>query len=261
MNHQQHKDVVKQEFSRQANQISSAPSFTDEDTFQGIIEAIGPTYQDTILDVACGTGIVVFHLAKTAKQVVGLDITGEMLQKARKQRHDYGVANVQFVLGEAEALPFPDDHFDASVCRMSIHHFTRPEKAVWEMARVTRPGGRVVIADIISSDDDQEAQLHNAIERLRDPSHARMLNHDELLSLMTLPGLKIHNTKGWTKKRHFSEWAEVLNAPQRIEPLRVILASLAQANLRAGINLHLDADNEIWFEHRWLLVSAIKTKR
>lgn len=258
---QRHKDITKVEFSRQAGQIESAPSFTDEDTFERIVRAVGATYQDTVLDVACGTGIVVFQLAKTAKRVVGLDLTGEMLQRARKQRHDQGIGNVRFVLGEAESLPFPDDRFDATVCRMSVHHFAQPAHVLAEMVRVTRPGGRLVIADIVTSDQPQDAQLHNAIERLRDPSHVRMLDRDALLAQATDQGLLIQRTEDWSKVRRFSEWAEVLNAPHRIEPLAVVLRALAEAGRTAGIGLHLEANGELAFEHQWLMVVAEKSKR
>ena len=256
-----HKDVTQLEFSRQAEQIESAPSFTDEDTFERIVRAVGATYQDTVLDVACGTGVVVFQLAKTAKRVVGLDLTGEMLQRARKQRHEQGIANVRFVLGEAEALPFPDDRFDATVCRMSVHHFADPARVLAEMARVTRPGGRLVIADIVTADEAEQAELHNALERLRDPSHVRMLGRDELLAEVAAQGLNVQRTEAWSKARRFGEWAEVLNAPHRIEPLAVVLRALAGAGRTAGIGLHVEADGELAFEHQWLMVVAKKSKR
>lgn len=258
MNSQQHKNVTKAEFSRQAQQIVSAPSFNDRDTLIGIIDAVGPTYQDRILDVACGTGVVAFQLAKAAKEVVGLDLTGEMLQKARKERHDRGVVNVHFELGEAEALPFKDNQFDASVCRMSIHHFDDPQQALDEMVRVTRPHGRIVIADIVTSSEQQDAKLHNAIERLRDPSHVRMLSRDELLNLITTCGLEIEKTDTWKKVRFFEEWAEVLNAPERIEPVQEVLIALAKTGVQAGINLQLNETGQLSFEHAWLLVAARK---
>jgi len=258
--HQQHKHIIQEEFSRQADQIISAPSFTDFDTIDSIVKAAGATYQDRVLDVACGTGVVVFSLAKTAKEVIGLDLTGEMLQKARKQRHEQGIANVHFELGEAEALPFEDGAFDVTVCRMSVHHFSEPAKSMAEMARVTRPGGRVVIADIVSSSDIPTTALHNAIERLRDPSHVRMLTDEELIGLVTSSGLRITSTESWGKSRNFEEWAEVLNAPARTEPLGIILTELARANVGAGMDLRLDDAGKLHFTHQWLMVVAERPK-
>lgn len=260
MDKRQHKELTKEEFTRQAEQIVSAPSFNDEDTLKGIIEAVGATYQDTVLDVACGTGVVTFCLAKTAKEVIGLDITGEMLQRARKKRHAKGITNVHFELGDVEKLPFENEKFDITVCRMSIHHFSDPQNAVYEMARVTRPGGKVVFADIITSADSTEARLHNAIERLRDPSHVRMLTHEELLQLAVDNDLHIKKTDRWAKQRYFAEWAEILNAPERIEPLKVVLQALAREKIQAGIQLNLDQEGQPTFEHRWSLILAEKLR-
>jgi ubiquinone/menaquinone biosynthesis C-methylase UbiE len=254
--HHRHKHVTQEEFSRQADQIVFAPSFIDEDTTEGIVRAVGPTYQDRILDVACGTGVVAFCLAKTAKEVVGLDITGEMLQKARKQRHDQGLTNVHFELGEAEALPFEDAAFDATVCRMSVHHFSNPSKALSEMKRVTKPGGCVVIADIVSVLNEKQAALHNAIERLRDPSHIKMLSPNKLIELVAANGLRIEKSETWSKVRYFDEWAKVLNAPKRIDPLHIILLELAEAGLQAGMKLEIDEHGKLRFEHQWLMIKA-----
>lgn len=260
VNQQRHKEITKEEFSRQADHIVAAPSFLDEDTLSELLKAVGATFQDRVLDVACGAGAVTFRLARTAREVVGLDITGEMLQRARKQRHEEGVANVHFQLGEAEALPFEDDEFDATVCRMSIHHFSNPEQALKEMKRVTRPGRRVVIADIVTSPNQEEALLHNAIERLRDPSHVRMLSQDELLTLVASSGLRIVHSASWLKQRHYEEWADVLGAPERIAPLRIVLEAMARANCRAGIRLQLDPKLGLTFDHQWLLVQAQRAK-
>ncbi len=260
MDTQDHKKITQEEFSRQAEQIVTAPSFNDSDTLNNIVEAVGATYQDRILDVACGTGVVAFCLAKTAKEVIGLDITGEMLQRARKARHKKGISNVHFQLGDVERLPFDDEAFDITVCRMSIHHFSNPQAAINEMVRVTRIGGKVVFADIITSDDVEVAELHNAIERLRDPSHVRMLTHDELLALAAGCNLHILKTDNWSKQRHFPEWAEILNAPERIEPLKVVLQALAKNQIQAGINLCLDKEGQPTFEHRWSLILSEKLK-
>jgi len=260
MDKKDHKKITQEEFSRQAEQIVTAPSFNDSDTLNNIIDAVGATTQDTILDVACGTGVVTFCLAETAKEVIGLDITGEMLQRARKVRHKKGVSNVHFQLGDVEKLPFDDESFDITVCRMSIHHFSHPQAAIHEMTRVTRIGGKVVFADIITSDDAEVADLHNAIERLRDPSHVQMLTHDALSSLAVGCDLHILKTDNWSKQRYFSEWAEILNAPERIEPLKVVLQALAKHQIQAGINLCLDKEGQPTFEHRWSLILAEKLK-
>src|SRR4029079_3322625 len=126
------------------------------------------------LDVACGPGIVVEALARDAGGVVGCDLTPEMLEKARQRCAAAKLTNVRFVPGRAEALPFEDAEFDVVVSRSALHHFLDPAATLREMARVLRPGGRMVTVDVMASEDPAEAALHNALEILRDPSHVRM---------------------------------------------------------------------------------------
>src|ERR1019366_2649918 len=94
-----------------------------------------------------------------------------------------GLANVTFREGNAAELPFADATFDAVVTRLSVHHFDRPARVMSEIFRVLRPGGSFVIADVIASEVSVEAELQNAIEILRDPSHVRMLPGSELQAL------------------------------------------------------------------------------
>ena len=103
-----------------------------------------------------------------------------MLEKAKARCAKAGLSNVAFRSGDAENLPFKDAEFDGVVTRLAIHHFANPQRALDEMFRVLRPGGAAVIVDAVSSENLDESKLHNAIERLRDPSHVRMLPASEL---------------------------------------------------------------------------------
>ena len=77
-------------------------------------------------------------------------------------------------------VSFKNAEFDGVVTRLAIHHFANPQRALDEMFRVLRPGGAAVIVDAVSSENWSKSKLHNAIERLRDPSHVRMLPASEL---------------------------------------------------------------------------------
>jgi ubiquinone/menaquinone biosynthesis C-methylase UbiE len=107
-----------------------------------------------------------------------------MLQHARRRCSNADLENVAFREGSATDLPFAESAFDGVVTRLSIHHFKEPRRVLDEMFRVLRPNGRLVVADVVSSKDAEEAGLQSAIETLRDPSHVRMLPRSELLSLV-----------------------------------------------------------------------------
>jgi SAM-dependent methyltransferase len=94
---------------------------------------------EDILEVGCGTGVIAEELARSAPaRVTGLDIDPAMLTLTKRQ------SRVTYVQGDAHALPFPDASFDAIVCHYLLLWLADPAHGVREMARVVRPGGRVL---------------------------------------------------------------------------------------------------------------------
>ncbi|MCI2435859.1 methyltransferase domain-containing protein [Candidatus Acetothermia bacterium] len=252
-------EFVQEEFDRQAERwVRRALSANEITLLERIAQAAEISENDRVLDVACGTGLVSFALAPRAAEVVGVDISGGMLAKARQLRHQRGVRNVHFALAEAEHLPAPAESFDAVVCRLGIHHFVQPDVQVREMARVLKKEGRLVIVDTISSEDQQQAELHNALERLRDPTHVRMLSLSELTDLVARTGLRVLEAQVHPQERDYDQWMDVINEPIRIENLKVVMAALARAGAGAGLRLRLE-DGRLWVTHSMALVKAVKS--
>jgi SAM-dependent methyltransferase len=106
-----------------------------------VVEASGVGPGSRVLDVACGTGALSRRLAQAGASVTGIDLAPPMLAVARELSE--GIA---FMEGSADALPFPDDSFDALTCQQGLQFFPDRAAAVGEMRRVLAPGGRVVIA-------------------------------------------------------------------------------------------------------------------
>lgn len=184
-----HDAVTIDQFTRQAGPFASLhTAASDADILRLIREAarVGPGSR--VLDVACGPGLVALHLAEAAGHVTGLDITPAMLEKARELQRQLGLENLSWDLGRADALPYPDASFDAVVTRFSFHHLMEPAKALSEMVRVCRPGGRVVVCDVHTTTPEQAAE-YDRLERLRDPSHVHALRLEELRALIADEGL------------------------------------------------------------------------
>ena len=133
---------------------------------------LGPfTGNEVALDAGCGTGALAFALAPFVSEVVGIDVRDDYLEVGRRA----APPNVTFVSGDMMALPFGYAEFDLACCHRVLHHVRRPELAVSELARVTRSGGKVFIADHLGSVDPILSIEMDRFERLRDPTHQRLL--------------------------------------------------------------------------------------
>jgi SAM-dependent methyltransferase len=231
--------------------------FTDERRLTDLREVAGLDASMRVLDLGCGPGIVSESLAHDAGQVVGLDLTPEMLKRASKRCTDAGHANATFVLGNSKLLPFPTSSFDAVVTRSAIHHFDDPATVLAEVARILRPGGHLIVSDAISSENADESALHNALETLRDPSHIRMLPRSVLLGEIETAGFELETEAQSVAHREFDEWLAITNDASRIAPLRTVMRELAEAGSHAGVNLRYE-DGRILFDHTQVVIKAIK---
>jgi ubiquinone/menaquinone biosynthesis C-methylase UbiE len=103
----------------------------------------------SVLDVACGTGLVTFCAAQAVGptgRVLGVDLSGRMIEAARRRAEERSASNITFARMDAESLDLPDAGFDVALCSLGLMYMPDPEKAVREMVRVLRPGGRLVLA-------------------------------------------------------------------------------------------------------------------
>lgn len=112
-----------------------------------ILELVGPPEGQRILDVGCGDGTLLAELARRGAIVTGIDADPRMLAAARERARAETV-EIILVEGNAGALPFPDTTFDVVVAVTMLCFVVDAERAVMEMARVLKPGGRVVIGDL-----------------------------------------------------------------------------------------------------------------
>ena len=136
-----------------------------------------------VLDVACGAAHVAEELAPHVRQVVGLDLTPDLLRLGADRLQQAGVTNVLLQEGNAADLPFLDQSFDLVLCRSALHHFRNPTDMVREMARVCRAGGRVVVSDMVAP-STYVREAFDDVHRHLDPSHVGVLLGDEMVELL-----------------------------------------------------------------------------
>jgi ubiquinone/menaquinone biosynthesis C-methylase UbiE len=189
MSEGQHHSLILEQFTRQAQPFSTAATIADADALRMIVEAARPAADDTMLDVACGPGLVVCAFSPHVREATGIDMTPAMLDRAHQLAVAQRASNVVWRQGDVTALPYLDASFTIVVTRFSCHHFLDPALVLREMVRVCAPGGRIVVVDTYASEDPAKATQFNMLEKLRDPSHARSLTLSELKGLFPLAGL------------------------------------------------------------------------
>lgn len=111
-----------------------------------VLEVLGDVAGLEVLDAACGTGRYALLLARRGARVSGIDASKDMLAHARRKADELGLA-VDLRLGDVARLPFPDGSFDLAICALAFCHWPDIRPAVAELARVLRPGGRLIVSD------------------------------------------------------------------------------------------------------------------
>jgi SAM-dependent methyltransferase len=182
-----HRDRILDQFTRQAAPFAAAAAIRNEEALNRIVQWAGTGPEDTVLDVACGPGLLACAFARVARHATGIDMTPAMLEQARKTQQEQGLKNVSWQPGDVYSLPFPSAQFSIVSSRFAFHHLQDPMAALKEMQRVCRPGGKIVVADMAPL--PEKAAALNAAELLRDPSHVRALPVEELVELFEHAGL------------------------------------------------------------------------
>jgi arsenite methyltransferase len=143
-------------------ELASVPE-TAVESFAGVANpfSLGRlTPGEHVLDVGCGAGtdtLVAAQMVASAGRVTGIDMTPEMLSRARAAAEEMGATNVVFVEGEAEQLSFPAESFDVVISNGVIDLIPDKDAVFSEIFRVLRPGGRLQIADVTIQQPVSEA--------------------------------------------------------------------------------------------------------
>ena len=170
-----------------------------------------------------------------------------MLLETRRNAAARGLANVYTQQGPAEKLPFRDSSFDIVTVRQAPHHFADVRAAIREMARVARPGARIVIVDSTSPEDLALASQWDQIERLRDPSHVQNYSPSRWRAMLSEAGLSIVSEElGFATENgrpmDFAAWTKRINTPpEAVEELRRLFRDASPALASA---LRIEVVNE-----------------
>ncbi len=158
------------------------------------------------LDSGCGAGALAFAMAPFVGSVVGVDLSPELVEAG----NELAPANCELIVGDATALPFPYGSFDITGCMRVLHHARRPELIVSELARVTRPGGRIVVVDQLGFVDPVVSAETDRFEQARDPSHSRLLPDTDIRSLLDVNDLDVLTNEITHEQRDLERYLDLV---------------------------------------------------
>ena len=192
-------------FARTAERVAARQDARAAGLATAVRDFVRPSGSERALDVGTGAGALAFALAPLVREVVGLDPVPELLELARAR----SLPNTEFVEGDGTALPFSDGAFDLAGTHRTLHHVARPDRVVAELARVTRPGGRVLVVDQLAPNDPAAAAVLHEFETVRDPSHARLLTAGELRELFAANRLSLLRDRHEDERRELSAYLDL----------------------------------------------------
>ena len=249
---------AQEQFAKRSRAYSKSSALSNEYNLKLIIELTAPSGTDRLLDVATGTGFLAFEFADHVSEVIGIDFTEEMLAIAKEHKTDTNIKNISFESADVESLPFDDNCFDLVSCRFALHHFLHPEKAISEMTRVLKHGGKLVLSDITSSEDITKSEYQNEMETIRDPSHVKHYRPSEIKQMLTNRGFEILHFEDWPADFAFDEWVAMsdpgVESTKRVKEMMVD----AMNNDLAGLDIWLNDAGDIWFTYDTKIIVAKK---
>src|SRR5579859_1188062 len=130
-------------------------------SWQGIAEALLRLMPPMVIaDLGAGEGAFALLLAQRATKIIAVDTSAKMIEVGREQAQRHGVKNVEYRLGDMEELPIEDGAVDLVFFSQSLHHALHPQRAVQEAWRILKPGGRIVVLDLIKHRYEEAREVY-----------------------------------------------------------------------------------------------------
>jgi ubiquinone/menaquinone biosynthesis C-methylase UbiE len=207
-----------------------------------------------VLDLGCGAGHVSFAVAPFVDSVVPYDLSREMVALVQRTAAERGLNNIRAECGVAEALPFEPASFDIVLTRFSAHHWVCIQTVTEQIMRVLKPGGKLVVIDVVTPQNALLTTYMQSIELLRDTSHVRNRSVSDWEAVLKREGFQALASRQWKLPLNFANWVERMQTPA--ERVAAIVSLLQDAPAEVLEYFEVQADNSFVVDTAW--VEAVK---
>ena len=236
-------DPVQRQFGRAAAAYATSAVHAAGPDLKELVGAAQLSGRERVLDLGCGAGHTAMATAAGAAHVCAVDMTAEMLAVASALVAQRQIANISFCRADATLLPFGNSTFEVVTSRFSAHHYADPARALAEVARVLKPGGRFLLVDSVAPEEPALDTFLNAVDLLRDGSHVRNYRISEWQRMLAEAGLRSSVLFQMMLALPGDDWVQRIQTPA---PLVAAIRSLFEAATPAARAMFAIQNTESW---------------
>ena len=242
-------------FDDQAPKFERAPVQSDPLALERLVREAALPPGGLILDAGCGPGLVAAAMLAAGLRVVGVDLSREMIERARRRCEPSGERATFRQVSVYDPSLEPLGPFDGAISRYVLHHVLDPSAFVARQVALLRPGGVFVLCDHTTDPDPDRADHHEWLERARDRSHTRSLTAGRIVDLLAAAGLSDIRMVEESYHLDFDEWFD-RGSPDRTKA--EVRAALLDGPRIRGFSPSLHEDGSIRIEGIRAIVRGIK---
>lgn len=257
----QNATAIVKHYQRIAASAAAPGAGLGERELRELVRLANPRGTEQTLDVATGTGAVALAFGPHVDSVLGIDLSPAMLELAETERAARGLNNVRFSLGQIGIAPLPENAFDLITHHDLLMYVSDVPALFGLFGRLLRPGGRIVMDELIGSDDPVKRATLEAIMLRRDPGMVEVLSAGEIEAALRAAGFRVARADRYTVTRELDEW---LTRAAADEATRGAVKNMVEAGLdadAAGLNARRGRDGAISFTETRVRLLAERAER
>jgi len=249
------KTIVEQ-FGRAAAAYPLEPEPIVAAQLRDLVAMAGARPTDHLLDVGTGAGAVALAFAAQVARVTAVDIAPAMLERAELARVEHGAGNVDIRWADAAALPYAAGTFDLVTGRDLLCYFGELGPLFEGFRRVLRPDGKLLLDEVVGSEDPVKRATHQALEMQRDPAIARLYCESEIKRALEQAGFRLEQVELYQVAQNAQTWlaASPLTAEERGRLLEMLGDSIEED--AAGLHIRREKNGDLTFAVRRLRLLA-----